>query len=115
MGAGLAKQLASKFPIVKQKYKEAYKKGEVTLGSTQLIHISTSLYVANLAAQYNYGTDKIQTDYNALKECLSKLPKNLPIYIPYKLGCGLAGGDWKKVSKILEAELKEYEWYICQL
>lgn len=115
MGAGLAKQIATKFPLVKQDYKEAHKKGEVTLGTTQLVYITTELYVANLAGQDNYGTGKLQTDYDALRKCLSKLPTNLPIYIPYNLGCGLAGGDWKKVLKILESELKKHEWYICQL
>lgn len=27
---------------------------------------------------------------------------NLPVYIPYKIGCGLAGGNWETVCQIIQ-------------
>jgi hypothetical protein len=119
MGAGLAKQIARKYPKVKRAYIQAHKKDELTLGSCQLVNVSPELYVANLAGQDNYGTSTVQTDYDALRESLQKLgvmnKDALPIYIPYKLGCGLAGGDWDTVLSILEEELVSQEWYICKV
>jgi hypothetical protein len=63
------------------------------------------------------GANGRYTNYDALRECLYKLRKvgenlhwsdYLPqdlIYLPYGIGCGLAGGDWNIVSKIIEEEL----------
>lgn len=31
------------------------------------------------------------------------------IGFPYKIGCGLAGGDWDVVSAIIEREFEGYE------
>ena len=54
-------------------------------------------------APYEDGGRPRHTDYDALKECLERLhiwmEKNNIVTggIPYKLGCGLAGGDWDGV------------------
>jgi len=28
----------------------------------------------------------------------------MPIYIPFGIGCGLGGGDWEEVVKLLEED-----------
>ena len=46
---------------------------------------------------------------NQKKRCSwCNLKNPLYIAIPYKMGCGLAGGDWNKVTEILEEIEREY-------
>ena len=49
--------------------------------------------------------------YNYFKECLDKIvllnPKS--IAIPYKIGCGLAGGDWNKYSSTISEFAQKYQ------
>ncbi|WP_242027295.1 hypothetical protein [Sphaerospermopsis sp. FACHB-1094] len=115
MGAGLAAAIAQKWPIVKQEY---LKKGDWQLGDVQFVQVSSSkageLIVANVAGQYNYGTSVRQTNFEALKQGLNQVNQyatnnNLAIYIPERLGSGLAGGKteqekeetWKTVQTII--------------
>ena len=56
--------------------------------------------VADMFAQRNHG--RVRTDYDALQKCLEDVEtycseKGLSLGIPGRLGCGLAGGDWKYV------------------
>jgi len=115
MGAGLAAAIAQKWPEVKQEY---LNKKDWQLAFVQFVHVSQprepTLIVANVAGQYNYGTDKRQTDFEALKAGLTKVAQyakenNLPVYIPDHLGSGLAGGrtliekdqTWARVKEII--------------
>ena len=34
--------------------------------------------------------------------------ENLTIAIPYGMGCGIANGEWSKVSKIIEDVFNDY-------
>lgn len=118
MGAGLAKDIRSKYPFVYMQYREAYLANNLPLGSTQFIQVSPSLYIANLIAQDGYGRDKQYTNYEALAQCLKDLHQRsidwkLCVYIPYGLGCGLAGGDWNIVSKLVETHCPST--LICKL
>lgn len=64
MGAGLAKQLSEKFPIVKKEY---LAKENWNLGDTQFVKITRDLIICNLAGQYSYGRkQKVYTNYDAL-------------------------------------------------
>ena len=111
MGAGLAKAISDKFPIVKEKYLENYKKNKgIQLGSFQIIDVvvtsSDFLAVCNLYTQDNYGnsniTKKCYTDkellINAI-ECVCFSNPNTKVYIPIKIGCGLAGGNWEEIKE----------------
>ena len=56
--------------------------------------------VADMFAQRNHG--RVKTDYDALQKCLEEveefcMERNFSLGIPGRLGCGLAGGDWKYV------------------
>lgn len=115
MGAGLAKQVKEKYPKVFNWYK--YYCESISpihlLGYTQFVTVdedkasNPTLVVANLFAQDNYGRGKLYTDYKALEKCLKSVynianAHNLPVYIPYGIGCGLAGGDWSKVENLIK-------------
>jgi O-acetyl-ADP-ribose deacetylase (regulator of RNase III) len=114
MGAGLAKQIKDKYPQVESWYKiYCHKRYEQKiLGTGQIVSQSDHTFF-NIFGQYGYGTSKRQTDYEAFKSgfkdailkyrfMYNDYKSQLKIAIPYHIGCGLAGGDWKIISKILE-------------
>lgn len=124
MGGGVAKQIKQKYPTVYEIYKarccESHEKllgGYVAVWSPD-----RSQLIVNVFGQNNFGRDKVYTDYKALENGLSNFIKDyrdtfhmtyevhvqIPIAIPYKIGCGLAGGDWNLVSAILEKLEIEY-------
>jgi len=73
--------------------------------------------VCNMIAQHGIGTGKRRVDYNALHLCLCKLNTCLPpgasVHMP-RIGCGLAGGLWSEVEKIIKqtitAPVFVYDW-----
>lgn len=105
MGAGLAEQIKEKWPSVCRRYKHWC--SDAHLGEVMVVPVTDTLTVANLAGQDRYGSNGIDTDYKSLAEALGNLKgyadaKSKQIYLPYKIGCGLAGGDWKIVKDIIE-------------
>ena len=70
-----------------------------------LHHVGT-ITVASIFGQRAPGRG-LMTDYDALALGLQKLgkyslEKGRPLYLPYGIGCGLAGGDWRTVSTLIE-------------
>ena len=73
----------------------------------------------------SYPRDRCHTDYKAFNKCCKvlknfieeyKLNKDdITIGFPYKIGCGLAGGDWNIVYNIIEDEFKDYNIKIYKL
>ena len=102
MGAGVAKALYTKYPEVRSKYLSLQK---YELGVCQPVRISDSLVVVNMIAQDGYGRDgRLYLVYDTLSICLNKVRTKYDgtIYVPFLIGCGLAGGDWAVVSAILD-------------
>jgi len=59
-----------------------------------------------------FAQSGVATDYDALTKCLRTVAElsrklDLPLYLPFRLGCGLAGGDWKIVRKLIEENAPE--------
>lgn len=116
MGAGLAKEIKEKIPEAYEADQKT-KKGDIRkLGDFSYAILDNGLAVINCYTQYRYGRnhedgDKFPVDYEAITLCLRKINKILPgksIGVPL-IGCGLAGGDWNIVSKIVEKELKDLD------
>ena len=120
MGAGLALALRRKYPQMYTSYMKVCSMytSEQLLGKVQMIKISDDLTICNFFAQLNYGTGKVQTNYDAFEKCLEKLAfktgSDTPIYIPYKIGCGLAGGDWEIIKELLDIYLYDHKVIICR-
>lgn len=106
--AGIAKQIRLKYPSVYEAYMEQYTNRQWRLGDLQVVQLKEpeGLSVCNIAGQRTYGRTGLHTNYKSLELGLKKLndySENIgkQIYLPYKIGCGNAGGDWKKVSEII--------------
>ena len=124
MNAGLAAKIRSKYPIVFERYKQLVNthnnNKEILLGTAQVINVDENKYVANLFGQFYYGRGQRHTDYKSLYQALETLKKkakkhNLTVALPYGLGCGLAGGDWDIVWKLIDKTFKDYEITIYKI
>lgn len=109
MGAGIARQITSLYPVVQIKNK-AYCKNH-PFATVLPVKVSPDRICVNIYAQDGYGRDKRYTDYVAFKTALdsfanrlnnSNIPKDWNIGFPYKIGCGLAGGDWNVIYPMLK-------------
>ena len=120
MGSGLALQIMTKYPIVKEKFHELSngEKPEDLLGQAQVIKADKHLSVVNLFGQLHYGNARINkrtyTDYNALQSALetfynSHQEAGITVAIPKYLGCGLAGGDWETVKNMVHHIANKYK------
>lgn len=120
MGAGVARQIRGMYPDVYKDYKaycdgfakSAYKKS-IMLGKETFSFVDNNTKcIFNLFAQFDFGVSKRQLNYAALTKSLISMIEDIKsggpfldfgkrIAIPYKLGCGLAGGHWDIVREIL--------------
>lgn len=107
MGSGVAKLIKDKYPSAYRYYKYIEQDIGLKLGSTQIVVINNSFYVANLLTQVSYGRDdKRYVSYDAIDESFDKLfarSGNMQVYIP-KIGAGLGGGDWEVISSIIKSQ-----------
>lgn len=120
MGAGLAKQIAKKWPEVKEQYIE-YCKSKTQpelLGDIQTVEVDNGKKkVCNVFGQFSYGRDRQYTDYKALKRAIEKVNQTFEgktIAFPHGFGCGLAGGDWDVVQMFIEEGLRSCNVVICK-
>lgn len=109
MGGGVAKALFEKWPEIKTKYHEYCNwaiKDQIEMLGTVASVILKDKNIYNLFTQEYYGYDKKRyVSYSAIVNCFQRLVSNKhrfdgPIAIP-KIGCGLAGGDWKFVEQLI--------------
>ena len=89
-------------------YHRYYKKNGLELGEV-IWYKNSRINIANCITQKDFGTDKVQADYPAIRTCVkkvlsfTKLNRIDSVGFP-KIGAGLAGGDWKIISEILKEE-----------
>lgn len=108
---GLAKKIREKYPNVYEEYMDLCKKVVVPryrLDLIQRVNVSDSLTVVNLFTQLYYGdSTKTGVDYNSYDAWTTILTRRLKIfenetlYFPYKIGCGLAGGNWNLIASLI--------------
>lgn len=110
MGAGVAKVIYTKYPEVKAMYHELCSTVDdprELLGQIQIVSLhGVDIAVINIFGQFDYGRcrGKVYTDYNALEKAFIEINKKCAgksIAFPYGFGCGLAGGDWITVEKLM--------------
>lgn len=118
MGGGIALQIKNKYPIVFERYKTFPINGENPLGQAQFVKIDNDKYIINMFAQYFYGTDKRQTNYEAFYRCLEQIKTTITIDefigFPKFIGCGLGGGNWNIIYTMIKEVLGNYNVYIVE-
>lgn len=115
MGAGIALFLKNKYPEIYEADTVAFKNGQVKLGATsEWYNPNINTLFINCYTQFSTAgrfIGKPDVDYTAISNSLrlinSKYP-NKSIGVPL-IGCGLAGGNWKKVKSIIQKELKDMD------
>ena len=136
MGAGVAKQIREKWPYVYHRYRECCYAHAIDpkalLGYCQFVHLdgktaNRNLIVSNLFGQVEYGRGKSFTDEEGFRRALNSMSFMLKnrshnfkeplatIAMPYKIGCGLAGGNWDNIYKIIEEELTDFDVTLYEL
>lgn len=109
MGAGVAKALYTKWPMVKSSYHEVarHTTPEERFGNMQSVLVAPRLMVINSFSQFTYGnakrTGKIYTSEDILANNIRKAAAyaaryQMNLYIPDHVGCGLAGGNWDNLT-----------------
>lgn len=108
IGAGLSGQLIAKYPQLERDYYERCEgeNPEELMGTMLQTIINDKLAIVSVFAQLNYGnaykTHKVYTDMDVLVQDLKFLCTVYPedkFYIPYRIGCGLAGGNWEELER----------------
>jgi O-acetyl-ADP-ribose deacetylase (regulator of RNase III) len=107
MGAGIARQIRNQFPNTFFKYKElcSHFTGctHLLLGTCQYVQ-EKDFIICNAFGQNFYYRNSVQTDYEKLEACFRDIATKYSgkhIALPWKIGCGLAGGDWDKVQNMI--------------
>lgn len=115
-GAGLAAQTAQRFPKVKERYMDNH---NPVLGDILVVEDYYPLTFILMYAQDGYGNSyktKVRyLQYHSFHTCLIQVREYFEensngrkILIPYRIGCGYAGGNWSIVKHILTTSSLNY-------
>lgn len=130
MGAGVAKQIKENYPKAFEMYKRAcdrYKNFPTwNYGTCQLVicqkKTGENKLIANLFGQFDYGRERrAYTSESQFTCALTDLCDQAhdvyatSIAMPYKIGCGLAGGNWENIYKIIEGTLSDFDVTLYKL
>jgi O-acetyl-ADP-ribose deacetylase (regulator of RNase III) len=109
MGAGVAKALMQKWPVIRNEYIKWHKRDkDFKLGNIQTIKVEKDIAVVNMIGQRHIkplnGVPPIR--YKAIEQCLLKVSNlaekyGASIHAP-KFGAGLAGGKWENIENMLQ-------------
>jgi Predicted phosphatase homologous to the C-terminal domain of histone macroH2A1 len=121
-GKGFAFAIRQHHPEAHQAYEDAYRTTGLMLGSIVWAQSGTRV-VGNCITQPTYGNDgKLHLSYDALRECLASVNRagvdGVPgtsvangfskVWLPM-IGADLGGGDWEKISRIIDDEMTDVE------
>lgn len=124
MGGGIARQLANKYPQVFEADKETKYGDREKLGTYTSAIVKTNdgyFTVINVYGQYKWSYGSVVFEYDAFQKFLNNQVEFVRCYNPSSLrrkrfgfpmiGAGLAGGDWNRISKMIEKfaeDVKDY-------
>lgn len=126
MGSGVAKIVKEQYPKAYEDYKKACNMAATNpaalLGMMVAVDTEDQKTILNMFTQKEYGTDKRHVDYEAVYKVfdfLNTFFKGYPEHERYvaipKIGAGLAGGNWKIISTIIEECSVEYQTVVYVL
>lgn len=123
-GSGIAKEIKRRFPRayeadLRTAFADKTKLGSwsFSLGSPTILNLYTQVGISHTDRTTSY--DAMSCAFAELVKVLSLRQKAFPVKLgmPYKIGCGLAGGDWEVVNALLvhHFEKAPFELVICRL
>lgn len=113
-GRGFVVALSNKWKEPEREYREWYRrKSEPSfeLGQVQFVEVEAQLWVANMIGQRDTrrrgGRPPVR--YEAIREGLGRVADfahdhSASVHMP-RIGCGLAGGDWAEVERLIKDTL----------
>lgn len=117
MGAGVAAQIKAKYPEVYKSYKDQC----ITYEFSQDYLLGRCFIFNKVANLFGQNEPTIQwraTDYEAIYESLESLRDQMietgktSVSFPYKMSCGLAGGDWDVILAMIKSVFKSTNFTI---
>lgn len=111
MGAGIAKEVKRRYPLVyaedlKTISGDKNKLGTLCIPGPIVCNTGHKFTIINAYTQYTFGPG-VHVDYNAIRNCfrwVKRLYSGARIAYP-KIGAGLGGGDWERISRMIDEEL----------
>ena len=110
MGAGIAKQIRSKFPEAYEADLQTPKGSREKLGSISSALVRRgkhTFHVVNAYTQFDWRGGGVKAEYESIRHAMRRVRVSFSgkrIAYPY-IGAGLAGGDWAVISEIIGTEL----------
>ena len=111
MGKGIALTIKNTWPEVYQADLATVKGDKTKLGTYTKAVVDINgkpLVVVNCYTQYNYNYEGVLVDYTAVQQVMTKIKQDysgLKMAMPL-IGAGLAKGDWRILSPIIETALE---------
>ena len=113
IGAGVAGAIIKKWPEVEEAYHSVFEAGldpkKDIFGNFMPARLADGTIVYNVFTQFYYGNamknGRIYTDMDKLISNIKVIcdtHKDETVYVPYGIGCGLAGGNWDEFVKGVE-------------
>lgn len=123
MGSGVALQIRNKYPKVYNSYLKFFNRNEIVelLGKIDIVDCGDKV-VINMFSQFDFGRDsKVYTNYSAMKLAFKRIRAYLienninELAMPFNIGCGLANGDWKVVSGLIDEIFENFNVYLYKI
>jgi len=126
-GAGIALEIKETFPEAYEADKQTPKNDISKLGKYSYA-ITPTFLIFNMYSQLGLSRHTRTTSYSHMEIAFKKIKNDLqnnifglkmPITLgmPYKIGCGLGGGNWEDVEKIIKNVFTDatFDVIICEL
>lgn len=112
MGSGVAAQVKQKYPAAYEEYKRH--DGKYQLGMIIPALVAPNLVIINAITQKDYGRieGRLYADYDAIKIAFEQIAQiadesGMEVHYP-QIGAGLAQGDWRIISLIIDKAFEPY-------
>lgn len=117
IAGGLAAAVFEKYPVAERDYMQLVQRANPwqLLGLPQITGQQKDGHIiANLYGQYQAGADYRPDALKSALETLGQIAKQgkWSVALPYKLSCGICGGDWDEVLEIIEDAMEGVECVI---
>jgi O-acetyl-ADP-ribose deacetylase (regulator of RNase III) len=112
MGKGIALSIKNQFPEAYAEDLKTTKADRAKLGTITVAQVERDkarFSIVNAYTQFHYRGDGVLADYDAIRSAFKRVKEQFSgrrIGYP-KIGAGLAKGDWKVISAIIDEELAD--------